>query len=194
MTDDREMSDKSEQTGRLTLGLAAFVLAGLLALGGCSHEVSVFSGLKPETPPARSDGCAPVTSRQPTLRWQTFSGWRYFPAAREAAESVPGVSGITYELKVWVAGHDAPGKLVYVREGLLEPSHTVQEPLSAATTYFWSIRARFLWNGVAPRVTDWGQQLRMNITVGDPKSYDRHQVIDHEYYQYYCFQISPEER
>ena len=54
MTDDREMSDKSEQTGRLTLGLAAFVLAGLLVLGGCSHEVSVFSGLKPEAPPARS--------------------------------------------------------------------------------------------------------------------------------------------
>jgi len=42
MTDDREMSDKSEQTVSLTLGLAAFVLAGLLALGGCSHEVRTY--------------------------------------------------------------------------------------------------------------------------------------------------------
>jgi len=161
MTDDREMSDKIEQTGGLTSGLTALVLVSLLALGGCSHEVSVFSGLKPETPPARSDGCASVTSRQPTLRWQVFL------AAREAAESVPGVSGITYELKILVVDHDAPGKLVYVREGLSEPSHTVQEPLSTATTYFWSVRARFLLNGVAPRVTDWGQQLRMNIMARD---------------------------
>jgi hypothetical protein len=174
------MSDKSEQTGSLTSGLAALVLVTFLALGGCTQtqEVTVFSGLKPETPPARSHGCASVTSRQPTLRWQAFL-W-----AREATEDVPSVSGITYELKVWVADHDAPSKLVYVREGLSEPSHTVQEPLSAATTYFWSIRARFLLNEVAPRVTDWGQQLRGKITEG---------VIDHEYYQYYCFHIPPEE-
>ncbi|MBI3806904.1 MAG: hypothetical protein HY281_05225 [Nitrospirae bacterium] len=183
------MLDKSEQTGNLTSGLAALVLVSLLALGGCSHEVSVFSGLKPETPPARSDGCAAVTSRQPTLRWQAFL------AAREAAESVPGASGITYELKIWMADHDAPGKLVYVREGLSEPSHIVQEPLSGATTYFWSIRARFLLNGVAPRVSDWGQQLRMNIMARDPKSgIATRDFIDHQYYQYYCFHMPTEAR
>jgi hypothetical protein len=189
MTDDREMSDKIEQTGSLTSGLAALVLASLLALGGCSHEVSVFSGLKPETPPARSDGCSSVTSRQPTLRWQAFL------AAREASENVPGVSGITYELKIWVADHDAPGKLVYVREGLSESFHTVQDPLSTDTSYFWSIRARFLLNGVAPRVTDWGEQLRMNIMEKDPKSgIATRDFIDHQYYQYYCFHMPTEAR
>jgi hypothetical protein len=189
MIDDRAISGKSKQAGSLTSAQAAFFLVSLLALSACTQtqEVTVFSGLKPETPPARSDGCAPVTSRQPTLRWQAFL------AAREATESVPGLCGITYELKVWVADHDAPGKLVYVREGLPEPSHTVQEPLSTATTYFWSIRARFLLNGM-PRVTDWGQQLRMLIPVSDPQPFDSRRVINHEYYQYYCFQIPSEER
>lgn len=184
MTDDRGISDKCEQKWGLTSGQAAFLLVSLLALGGCRQEVSVFSGLKPDTPPARTDGCTSVTSRQPTLRWQAFV------AARNATEREPGVSGITYELKIWVAAHDAPGNLVYAREGLSEPSHTVQEPLSTATTYFWSIRARFLLNG-APRVTDWGQQLRMNIEARDPKSStSTGDLIDHQYYQYYCFHMS----
>lgn len=181
MADDREMSETIERTGGLTSGLAALVLAGLLALSGCSHEASVFSGLKPETPPALRGDCAPVTSRQPTLRWQAF------PAAREAAENAPGVSDITYELKIWAADHDAPGELVYAREGLSEPSHTVQDPLSTDTSYFWSVRARFLLNGVAPRVTDWGQQF--TGTIREAKSGD---LIDHQYYRYYCFQVSRE--
>ena len=187
MMDDRAMSGKSEKTGSLTSGQAALVLVSLLALGGCTQAVSVFSGLKPENPPAWSASCASVASRQPALRWQPF-------AAKEATESESGVSGITYELKIWVAAHDAPGKLVYAREGLSEPSHTVQEPLSTATTYFWSIRARFLLNG-APRVTDWGQQLRRNIMEIDPKSgVFTGDLIDHQYYQYYCFHIPTEAR
>jgi hypothetical protein len=177
------MSGQCEQKEGLASGLAALVLVSLLALGGCSHEVSVFSGLKPETPPARGDGCKSVNSRQPTLRWQAFV------AESNTTKSEPGMSGVTYEMKIWVADHDAPGNLVYAREGLPEPSHTVQEPLSTAITYFWSIRARFLLNG-APRVTDWGQQLRMNIEARDPKSStSTGDLIDHQYYQYYCFHM-----
>lgn len=160
------------KTGNSTFGQAAIAVVTLLMLVCCVVQpVTVFSGLKPEYPEALTV-CTEVISQQPPLRWQAF-------VAKDR-----GVSGITYEVKIWLADHDAPGKLIYSRTGLPEPSHTVQEPLDRATKYFGSVRARFLLDG-APRVTDWGQQLWMRLP-------DRN--IDHEYYQYYCFLIPKEER
>lgn len=164
----------------------AFMATSLLVLAGCFQEDLVISGLKPETPPAWSTGCAPVMLLQPSLRWQAF-------APKEAEGSEPAISGVTYEVRVWEAFHEAPGKLVYVREGLLEPSHTLQEPLKVATNYFWSVRARFMLGG-KPRVTDWGLQRYMKIRIEQPQPMWRSRVLDHEYYQYFCFQTTPESK
>lgn len=87
------------------------MFVSLLTMGGCREEVRLFSGLKPDHPPAWTAGCATVTTLQPTLRWQTL-------AAREAKEQEPSVSRVTYDLRIWLAAHDSPSTLVYAREGL----------------------------------------------------------------------------
>jgi len=84
-----------------------------------------------------------VTELQPSLRWQAFS----------LPEPEGSLSEVTYEVKIWAAAHDTPGQLVYAREGLPEPSHNVQESLPPSMTLFWSVRARFLLNGL-PRVIE----------------------------------------
>ena len=173
------MREKCFETAMALLWRETLVLLVLVALGGCVEEVRGISGLKPEQPPAVRPGCATLTSLEPTLRWQAFP-------AKETAE--PGLSGVTYDLKIWVAAHDAPGNLVYAREGLPEPTHTVQEPLQPATPYFWSVRAEFLLHG-APRVTDWGQQLAVSIRTKDTKPGELlgSDFIEHQHYRYYCF-------
>ncbi|MGC3973438.1 MAG: hypothetical protein QM771_03530 [Nitrospira sp.] len=150
----------------------------LLALAGCADEAAVFSGLKPEHPPPFAAGCATLTVLHPSLRWQTFS----------PAELKGRVGEVTYELKVWAAAHDAPGKLIYAREELREPFHDVQHPLPPSTTFFWSVRARFLLNGL-PRVTDWGQQLFLSHRVREKTQGEMlgGDWIEHQYYRYYCF-------
>ncbi len=182
---DKGRSATCERNGHLASGKMGLLLVSLLACGGCMHEAQVFSGLKPDHPPAWNHGCAPVTVRQPTLRWQAFV------APREATANEPSEHSLTYELRIWEANQDVRGPLVYARAGLVAPSHTVQEPLNISTTYFWSLRARFLLKG-RPRVTDWGQQLYLNIEAADPQS-TRWKVIGHHYYRYYCFYISPDE-
>jgi len=158
---------------------ATWLCLSLLTVAGCVKDAAVFSGLKPDHPPPLMAGCSTVTVFQPALRWQAFS-----PAEPEGS-----LSEATYEVRIWAAAHDAPGQLVYAREGLPEPSHKVQDPLPPSTTFFWSVRARFLLNG-SPRVTDWGQQLAISIQVRNskPGEWLGHDLIEHQYYRYYCFQ------
>ena len=103
-----------------------------------------FTGLAPVNPPMvasqifdRVDLVPIVTSLQPTLRWEVF---------KEDA--------VTYDLLLWrAAGHNL-GNLVYSREHLTEPYHTVEIPLDPKTRYFWTVRARFFAEG-RTKVTEW---------------------------------------
>ena len=52
------------------------------------------------------------------------------------------------------ASASASGDVVYAREGLPAPWHTVEQPLAPGGRYFWSVRARFELDG-RERVTDW---------------------------------------
>lgn len=169
---------EDQSRGGIAAWRAITLLVVSVAFVGCSHE-SKFFGLVPKEPHSWQGDCASVTSLQPTLRWDKFS-------LPEVMESPPGtnasVTAITYEIRVWGSAHDAPGQLVYSREGLSENFHTVQEPLTRGTSYFWSVRARFLLKG-APRVTDWGQERRRTFT----ETVSRGKFMQHEYYQYYCF-------
>jgi hypothetical protein len=49
----------------------------------------------------------------------------------------------------------APAGIVYRRDGLASPTHTLETALSPGTRYFWTVRARFELDG-RERVTEWG--------------------------------------
>lgn len=103
-----------------------------------------FTGLAPVNPPMvasrifdQVDLVPIVTSLQPTLRWEPFKG-----------------DDVTYDFMIWRAAGRNLGNLVYSRERLTEPYHTVEIPLDPKTTYFWTVRGRFSANG-RTRVTEW---------------------------------------
>ena len=103
-----------------------------------------FIGLAPVYPPMvasrifdQVDLVPTVTSLQPTLQWEEFKG-----------------NDVTYDLMIWHAEGPNLGNLVYSRERLPEPYHTVEIRLDSMTMYFWTIRARFSANGKT-KVTEW---------------------------------------
>ncbi len=108
----------------------------LLGISACwSH-----SGLKPIYPQAMT---SPVVtdSVQPTLRWKSVS------------DSNASYDVIIYDVLKTETSATNPrmvGKIVYYREGIKEPQHKIEEPVSSDTEYFWSIRSR-----TGEKVSDW---------------------------------------
>lgn len=93
-----------------------------------------------------------VDSLQPTLRWQGFPREIDIKAAPEEMRRV---KNVRYDLVIAQERNLAPSDVVYRREGLPEPVHTLESSLRPGTRYFWSVRARFELDG-RERVTDWG--------------------------------------
>lgn len=109
-------------------------------------------------------------SISPSLAWEParYSGWESGramdgkPGARPppppALPNAPWANAkdgdIVYDLRIWSVVDDAPGTLVYEREGLHEPRHRVETPLEPGSTYFWSVRMRFIVDGRV-RSTRW---------------------------------------
>lgn len=177
---------------RLLSSTTSRILIALLPLAGCMTETSKVRGLQPVHPPAeysirwgRSDVCSyTVDSLRPHLRWEAYS--LLWPGGTQSrAEDVATLrpEHVTYELRIWEWSHDAPGDLIYARDALVEPSHQLEESLRPDTSYFWSVRARFLLHG-QPRVSDWGQQLVRSAQIDDP--FERVRAT-HQYYEPYCF-------
>lgn len=75
----------------------------------------------------------------PTLKWKEFP-WK----------DNPQISEINYDLKVLLP----KGTPIYSREGLATCEHTLESPLEPGTTYLWTVRTRFRWNGER-RQTQW---------------------------------------
>ncbi len=95
-----------------------------------------------------------VESMSPTIRWAAFplAEWVESDDRLGAAESV------RYELRIWEASAEgALGGPIYERYDLLSPSHQVERELPADTAYFWSVRARYVLEGV-PRATRWSAE------------------------------------
>lgn len=93
-----------------------------------------------------------VDTLQPMLRWQRFP--RETDVAT-APENMARVKNVRYDLVIAREQNLAPAEVVYRREGLPDAVHTVETPLSSATRYFWTVRARFDLDG-RKRVTEWG--------------------------------------
>jgi hypothetical protein len=134
----------------------AFNSAGALAFAfGLAPEYPRMTGTHPTGTPLLADlfGEWPtVPTPQPTLRWQRF------PTAetqQQAPELVARLRRIRYDLVIARESNLAPEHVVYLREGLPEPQHTLEQPLEPGARYFWTVRARFELDG-RERVTDWG--------------------------------------
>ena len=150
----------------------------LFSGAGCSTGQSTVFGLRPVYPAATEDH-AKVDSLHPTLRWESF------PRPADLRGDNDGWVGrtrtITYDLRIWRSERGMseksrfPGDLVYSRNGLPEPAHRVEWPLTRDTQYVWSIRARFELDGNL-RVTEWGMlkprdPLSRNSGAGTPWVY-----------------------
>jgi hypothetical protein len=129
-------------------------------------------GLKPVSPPSLfrfgpyESGAAQVASLLPRFTWEAF------PArgdiADAAARILQRVSEIRYDLRVWKDEQGGAGDVVYERTGLVLPaknsvvSHTLEMPLSAESSYLWSVRARFRLDG-EERVTRWSHDREIDL-------------------------------
>jgi hypothetical protein len=82
-----------------------------------------------------------VYSLQPKLLWEAF------PTSMQARKiykrTEAAVSDVRYHLRIWEVSDEKRGVLVYERSGLINPLHTLEQPLSPNTRYFWSFRACF---------------------------------------------------
>jgi len=130
------------------------VCALLCFCTACAQSPPPVSGLRPAYPEPWGPK---VDSLLPTLRWEPFPR----PADLKADTDgwVARVRSVTYDLRIWrtvKAGHPFmyPGDLIYSRDGVPEPLHTVETPLAQDTSYLWSIRPRFELDGEV-RVTEW---------------------------------------
>lgn len=82
----------------------------------------------------------PITTLQPTIRWEQF----------------PRMSA-TYDLRIWQAGRLGPDALVYDRAHIKQASHKLESPLQPSSLYYWSVRAHFVENG-KDRITEWSRR------------------------------------
>lgn len=131
-----------------------------VALSACALPASVY-GLRPEYPMAFLDisgtpksAFVEVETLQPTLRWEAFSD----AAARkdDRGGRLNGIRDVSYDLRIFLAEEDHPGDVFYARSELPEPSHKVETPLLPTAKYFWTVRARFMLDGMT-RVTPWAR-------------------------------------
>ena len=97
-----------------------------------------------------------VDSLQPTLLWEPVPRPEDHEADKEGV--LKRIRNVAYDLKILRALDNYPIELIYARQGLPEPSHSIEEPLEPSTKYFWTIRARFELDGHS-RVIAWGGWL-----------------------------------
>lgn len=111
-----------------------------------------------------------VKSLQPTLRWQAY------PRAQDLAaapQDMARMRNVRYDLVIARNQNLAPAEIVYRREALSRPEHTLEALLAAGTEYYWTVRARFELDG-RERVTSWGyteHEHRERWTVPSSFSY-----------------------
>lgn len=118
-------------------------------------------GLAPRSPAltwgSRGPAESEVESVTPLLAWEEapaaawssdYHAWN--PNERPADETPWGrakPSDITYDLRIWSVVDGAPDALVYERLKLPRPQHRVEVALEPGSTYFWSVRMRYVVDG-----------------------------------------------
>lgn len=132
----------------------AFFLDGVLIPPAMSSDA-----LQPKNPKAESNlfgvwKSGTVDSLQPRLEWVPFPRPRYGETSTKGRLNE--IGQVSYDLRIWRLAEEMhhPSELVYERKGLVDPWHTVEQPLNYGKTYYWAVRARFVRDGDAA-VTQW---------------------------------------
>lgn len=111
-----------------------------------------------------------VEGLRPRFKWEAFPR----PGDVAAApEEMARISNVRYDLLISREENMGPGELVYRREGLPKPEHTIAISLQPDRRYFWTVRARFELDG-RTRLTEWGSThfaVREKITAPSQHSY-----------------------
>ena len=141
---------------------AGVLLVLVLVMGGCTRPVKI-TGLRPLYPDS-SRGSAKLDSFRRTFRWEKFPRPQDLKAG--GAGLAKGVRNVTYDLRIWRGDRRRPLERVFERKGLTVREHKLAKPLAPATTYFWTIRARFEKDG-NPRVLEWGTRRRSLGVAGE---------------------------
>lgn len=127
-------------------------IATVILVTGCTGSVP---GIQPEHPPVRRSLGAPwgefvdVDSLRPTLRWMPF------PGPRREGDALARARDVRYELRIWETTNGYSGERVYERDDLTEPRHELEQALAPDANHLWTVRARFVLDGVT-YVTEWG--------------------------------------
>ncbi len=170
------MTPRSCKRRRDVFPIITAVIGSALALSSCTYPIQV-SGFRPIQPAysmrlthdfpkgaVQTYHVPVVESLKPTLKWEPFpgieeSGTAWPDSSMGFRKPTPfvdvdaaAVSNIRYDLIIWKATETLP--IAYEREGLPEPSHTVETALKPNTHYAWSVRARFDLSGQT-RVSEW---------------------------------------
>jgi hypothetical protein len=95
-----------------------------------------------------------VDSLRPRLEWVPFPRPQYGETSTKGRLNE--IGQVSYDLRIWRLAEEMhhPSELVYERKGLVDPWHTVEQPLNYGKTYYWAVRARFVRDGHAA-VTQW---------------------------------------
>lgn len=142
----------------LKSGLCILLYAVIIGImPACGKIASI--GLRPVYPPLEKGSFklwgefVQVNSLQPTLRWQVFP--RAGDLEADEGGDLKRVEDVSYELRIWKTVNGYSGRRVYAREGLITPYHQLEQVLEPSSRYLWTVRARFVLDGL-PQVTEWG--------------------------------------
>lgn len=172
--------------------LTMLTVLGILATG-CIPQHPVV-GLKPESPSIKYEASDLLLLRlegvkethvdivRPTFRWEQFPRVQDHKVIDQSNRLI---GAVTYELRLWKVGKGFsdyykyswmygrrdtdPGELVYSRQGIGQPEHTLETPLQPDSSYYWSVRAHFTLDG-RRRATQWSQLLPSNTPVSEIQS------------------------
>lgn len=150
---------------------AVFYLTTLVLITGCAAPIEYSRyGLRPLDPAPEKYGVGKVHSFQPVLRWEEFP--RSQDRVVDQGGLVNRISEVTYELRIFETRDDRgsrpggvfAGNVVYARKDLTTTTHQIEVMLKPSTYYLWTVRARYLLDGMN-RVTDWGHQVRDSVPI-----------------------------
>jgi hypothetical protein len=105
---------------------------------------------------------SPVESVTPMLEWEPAGE---VGPVTDAVSAGTRTGKIAYDLRIWSSVDGAPVDLVYERLGLPQPQHRVETALEPDSTYFWSVRTRYVVDG-RTLVTRWNAANLPTFRVG----------------------------
>jgi hypothetical protein len=150
-----------------------FVFILFIFLTGCAGAPVYKGGVKPIYP--ETDWGTTVDSLTPTFRWQSDT-----PSPCKYDFAIWDVELIKDQYRGNIRRRFGIGTLLYYKEALPLPEHTIEIPLAPDNVYYWSVRFRCEDN-----VSDWAKVYFIDFyRVGDQISDAILNTTQHYYYMF----------